>query len=1153
MTRSHNIWLLASGCVLFSSVVARADAVSGLEAGFVRPPDFARPWINWFWLDGNITREGITADLEAMQRVGLGGVLIMDVTQQIPPGPVRFGSPQWHDMFKHTLTEAARLGVEVNMHNAPGWCGSGGPWITPELAMQRVEWSKTNVIGPARFDSPLPRLLGTQGHDREIAVLAFPTLAGEGVDTPGFAPKLTATGTADFDAKKVLDRNPTTFVTLPAPKPGKPQHLQFEFAEPFIATRLTLTGTQRPQKYEANLQVSDDGRTFRSVREFVARGTNVSVGFEATTARYFRISFLRTDPALAQIELAEVELVPIFRIDSYGVKSGLGRQPPSRATSQIVPPGSLIPLEQIVDLSAKMNTNGHLLWDVPKGNWTILRFASAPIGTTNNPPQPEGRGLECDKLSKEALDAHFAGMLAKLIPSEGDAAGQAFSFAHIDSWEVGFQNWTPRFREEFQRLRGYDPLLYLPTFSGRVVANLEVSERFLWDVRRTIADLVTENYAGHLAELAHSHGLKLSIEAYSSAGSGPFESLVYAGRADMPMGEFWAEADEPIRFHSSRMMASAAHTYGKLVVAAEAFSAFPADSKWLNHPFSLKRLADAALCEGVNRLFLQSHALQPWLDRKPGMTFGKWGLHYDRTETWWEQSKPWHDYLARCQFLLQSGLFAADICYLTQESGFTEPPSRTQLSPPLPAGYDYDLASPEVVLTRMSVTNGRIVLPDGMSYRVLVLPPSDRMTPPLLNKIKDLVEAGATAVGPRPAKSPGLVDYPRCDEQLKQLADALWRDCDGEKIKEHHLGKGKVVWGKPLEEVLAELRVPPDFQQRSGIVGQPLRRIHRSIGDTEIYFVANPNSQSLNAECAFRVTGKRPEIWYPDSGKMETAAVWRAEDGRTVVPLKFNAVGSAFVVFRESSAGVDPVIAIKHNNKLDSTASVSLSPDGKAQILAFDAGIYELRTISGRNLRAEVKSLPGPMALTSGWTLRFPSNWGAPERVTLDKLISWTEHREPGVKYFSGTATYQKTIQVSAPLLVGKRQWYLDLGEVKVIAQVSLNGKELGILWKPPFRLDITDALKPDTNVLEVKVVNLWPNRLIGDEQLADDCRWLSAENEYGQPIAEWPRWLLDGKPSPAGRFTFTTWKHWHKDSPPLRSGLLGPVRLQAAEQITPQ
>ena len=470
---------------------------------------------------------------------------------------------------------------------------------------------------------------------------------------------------------------------------------------------------------------------------------------------------------------------------------------------------------------------------------------------TDNPPAPSAaRGLECDKLSKKAARAMFDGLMTRLSAAVGPLAGKTLVGTHIDSWEVGSQNWTPRFRQEFRRHRGYDPLRFLPVITGRVVGNLEVSERFLWDWRQTISELLADNYAGQFRALAHRHGLRLSVEAY---GDNPCDDLVYAGRADQPMGEFWSWP--PFEVASScTEMASAAHVYGKHVVGAEAFTATEQPPANTSPP----TIGDWAFCEGINRLVLHRYALQPWThpERRPGMSMGPWGLHYERTQTWWEQSKTWLDYLARCQYLLQQGLFVADICYLAAETAprrWAQPGDSIERP-----GYNFDACPAEVVLNRMSVKNGRLTLPDGMSYRLLVLPESQTMTPQLLARIRLLVEAGATIVGPPPAKAPGLSGYPQCDEQVRRLAKEIWGDCDGKTVKEHRFGKGRVVCGKTPQEVMAEAGLPPDFAAQTTTYTQSLRFIHKIIGNTDIYFVANRYSQPENGVCTFRVQGRRP-------------------------------------------------------------------------------------------------------------------------------------------------------------------------------------------------------------------------------------------------------------------------------------------------------
>lgn len=1197
------IWFALTSCVGASD-----DA---LVKGFQHPPDSARPWVYWFPLDGNITSNGITADLEAMKRVGIGGVLYMETSQGTPPGPAKFGGPLWRDLFKHICSEANRLGLQVNMNNDAGWCGSGGPWITPELSMQRVVSVETNVIGPQSFDVVFPEPKAIANFYRDIAVFAFPT--------------------------------PSSNYIIP--------HIKGKSAE---------------TKEEIPLQ--------------------------------------------AQFPTLSRE--------------------------------AIIPRSRIIDLTAKLTANGALKWEVPEGKWTILRIGHTSTGKDNHPAPIDGRGLESDKLSKHATEVHFDALMGKLIDDSRPLVGEGKTFVstHIDSWETGSQNWTPKFREEFTRLRGYDPMPLLPVMSGHVVDSLEISERFLWDVRMTVNDLLMENYAGHFRELAHRHGMRLSIEAYDGS---PTDNLTYAGRADEPMGEFWSWGKFGAAY-SCTEMTSAAHVYGKPIVGAEAFTATDAE-KWQGHPANIKDLGDWAFCEGINRFVFHRYALQPWTDpdHAPGISMGPWGLHYERTQTWWEQSRAWHEYLSRCQFLLQQGLFVADLCFLAPER------SPQQFKSPVKSGYDrsgynFDGCPPEVVLTRMTVKDGRIVLPDGMSYRMLVLPQAETMTPRLLRKIKDLVASGATVVGAPPLKSPSLSGYPQCDEEVRAMASELWgHGVAPSELSARRYGKGQIFWGgefrrlewlsletenplgkakwiwrkegnpavavppgkryfrrvitlesasvasarltitadnsfecwvngrlagagdnfnrayhfnvapllkqgdnliavaaingadnpnpagliaslaikysdgrivetrtdanwqaqavapgnwnsalasstdwaaameigplgmapwgnietsggaaDPIPDInilcrlLAKLDVKPDFSCETKNAPGSLRYIHKIIGSSDVYFVANKNPQSEEAVCSFRVSGKRPELWWPDTGRIEKLAVYDSDEGVIRVPIHFDPSGSVFVVFR-NDAGVekDRIVSVIRNGDLaidvlraHASASIALvrNHSGKIEGTFTQSGKYVFKAANGSSKELVVDGVGEPIELTGPWQVRFSPGRGAPECLQFEKLISWSEHADPGVKYFSGTAAYSQTFHLPADWFSARRRLFLDLGNVAVIGEVKLNGKDLGILWKPPFRIDATDACKPGENALEVKVVNLWINRLIGDEQLAED----SDRNPDGT-LKCWPPWLDQSKASPAGRYAFTSWRLWKKDLPLHPSGLLGPVRIEPAEART--
>ena len=1081
-----------------------------LAKSFAKPPASARPWVYFFVTAGNYTKEGITADLEAMARVGIGGLLYLEVGGS-PKGPADFMGPLWRELFTHACNEAHRLGLQINMNNDAGFTGSGGPWITPELSMQKVVWSETIVDGGKKFEGALAKPEAVKDFYRDIAVLAMPLPAGE---------------VGELSIGKL---------TLPAPEPTNPQIVPLNSPEPFTARTLTIH-FHRSQTVNGSLEVSDDGKTFRPVLSFSATPPELNKSFEPVTGRYFRIVFTKLAVPLKQdIEISSIELGSRCLIDNFKAKASFVKgNPPALANWPVVPAAGTIPRDKIVDVSASMDADGKLTWDAPAGKWLILRFGHTTTGKENHPAPTSCHGLECDKFSKEAAEVHYNGLMGKLVAENKALSGQdkVLVSTHIDSWEVGSQNWTPKMREEFQTRRGYDLWKFLPAFTGRVVESAEVTERFLWDLRQTVSDLIVENYAGEFRRLANRDGLRLSIEAYWGE---PADDMAYGGQADEPMGEFWSYRKFS-NASSCTEMASAAHIYGKKILAAEAYTA-QALEKWQEHPGSMKDLGDWALCEGVNRFVFHRYAAQPWINVAPGMTMNETGVHYERTQTWWEQSKAWHEYLARCQHLLRQGFFVADVLYLTPEGAprSFSPPAGAEIAPHIRGGYNFDGCTPEVVLTRLSVKDGRLVLPDGMSYRVLVLPPVETMTPRLLGKIKELVEAGATVIADAkpPQKSPSLADMDAGDAEVKKIASELWP---------------KLVTGKTAAQVLTESGVKPDFSATP-----MLRHIHRTTGDTEIYFVANPEPRDAEAVATFRVTGKQPEFWWPDTGRTAPALAFEERDGVTSVPMHLGPNGSVFVIFRKPAAGVDPIVRATHNGEpvwpaAAGDAKINAVSGGKPPALDLErgeilqSGDYVFTTASGKSGKASA-TLPPPQLIGGPWDVSFDPKWGGPENVIFEKLDDWSKRPEDGIKYYSGAATYKTTFQYGK--LDTRQKTYLDLGRVAVIAEAKLNGKDLGVSWKAPYRVDVTHALKNGENTLEVKVINLWINRMIGDEQLPADSEYFP----WGA-LKSWPQWILDGKPSPTGRYSFTSFPLWKKNDPLVESGLLGPVKIITAQTI---
>jgi len=1162
--------------LLGSSLLATADeshrpvaldpplTYSDITKNFFEPPSEAKPWVYAFWINGNVTRAGITSDLEAMKRVGIGGLTLMEV-DGTPAGPLRFCSPEWREMFKHTVSEVDRLGLQLTMNNDAGWCGSGGPWITPEHGEQQLVWTETFVQGPSHYEATLPKPEmareekedeAARGFYKDVAVLAFPTLQSDDVEMAEFSPVVSASvDWPQSELQKVVSGKNNASVTLPKPEPGKPQYVQVGFARPFTARTLylALNGSPDWRKVAGEIQVSADGINFQTVRQFTGKLNKTTLVFESVSGRFFRILFTSGDERMSRtFQVRGLQLSPHTRIADMRSKTFLERENITpRASYPDVPKGLVIDKSQIIDLSSKMDLNGCLKWDMPPGRWTLLRIGYAPRGILNHPSPESGRGLECDKLSKEAVEAHFAGLMGKLIQDVGPLAGKALVATHIDSWETGTQNWTKLFREEFQSRRGYDLLRFLPVMTGRVVDRLEISERFLWDLRQTVSELVAENYSGRMAELAHQYGIKLSIESY---GSGPYNDLDYGAPADETIAEFWWRDNRGL--NTPLLMSSIAHVYGKPIVGAEAFTS-DSDEKWLGHPAAIKTKGDWAFTAGINRFIIHRYTMQPWPERRPGLAMSYWGLHYEQGQTWWEQSGPWHQYLARCQYLLQQGFCVADICYL-QAEGAPLAPSSGGRGPSLERpGYAFDLASAQALCDRFSVKDGNLVLPDGMSYRVLVLPETPTMTPKLLRKIKQLVADGATVIGARPLKSPSLSDHPACDREVATLADEVWGNSDGKSVGEHRFGKGRMIWGTSPQEVLAKMDLPPDFVY-SGPKGEPkLRYIHRAIGDADFYFVANPSESPVDGLCKFRVQGKRPELWQPQTGAVNPVVAYEEKGGMVSVPVHLDAAESVFIVFQPHQRPFDaiasitldgaPVLSCKETERKSGphVADIRLAQDDQAVLEVRKPGTYEVQTVSGKVMKTTVPHVLSSSEITGSWDVKFPPNLGAPSSALFKKLASWSDNSDSGVQYFSGTAVYEKTFQVSDDVIGKGRCLYLDLGDVQVIAEVKVNGKPLGILWKPPYQADLTKVVQPGANSLEIKVTNLWPNRFIGDEHLPED----SERNSVGALI-KWPQWLLDGKPSPTGRFSFTTWRRWAKDGQLRKSGLLGPVTLFSSVEI---
>ena len=974
------------GLLAVSAIQTRA--ADDLAGRFAQPPAATQPRCYWYWMDGHISKAGITKDLEAMKRVGIGGAFIGIISGQsgisANPHPLAL-TPEWWEFIEHAIREASRIGVEIGLFNSPGWSQTGGPWVTPEQAMRYVVQTETPVTGPQAFSAALP---APQEGFQPLTIQAFPAPAG--------------------DAAVAVIQSRTA------------NSIHFQMPENSSARSITVRPSTTVNA-AAELQASADGTNFRTIRNFQISRYNMMLGvgpvqlapvvitFPAVADRFFR---LLCSSAHA---LGDVQLSAAARVESFAEKSLIKMYqeplPPFDfytwpAAAEPESPDFSIQPASIIDLTDNLQPDGTLQWQVPPGDWIILRSGLVPTGTRNSPAPAEATGFEVDKMNRAALEAHFDAYITPLLNRLSPAERVSWTHVIADSYEAGPQNWTDDFAADFQSRFGYDPLRFLPVMGGRIVGSADQSERFLWDLRRFVADRIATEYVGGLRDLCHQAGLKLWLENYGHWGF-PAEFLQYGGQSDEIGGEFWVGSN--LGTKELRAASSAAHTYGKPVVWAEAFTGGPS---FANTPRDLKNLGDWSFSEGVNQFVFHVFIHQPWEDTKPGVN-AWFGTEFNRHNTWFESSKPWIDYLRRCSVMLQTGKHVADVAYYIGEDA---PKMTGTRNPELPAGYDYDYINSEVIENHLTVQNGRFVLPDGMSYRLLVLPESATMRPAVLQKIGQLVAAGGAVLGPAPTRSPSLENFPAADATVQTLAAGIWAN-------------NQVMTGVNLTQALAQLNATPDI-----VVPADLRWKHRSDGNTDIYFLSNARSSARTETISFRVHDRTPELWFPETGQIQAIADYQLVNGRLHVPVSFESQGSVFVVFR-------------HPRTLD-----------------------ELDTQSEyANLRVPIS--PG---ITGPWNVTFPGH-----SLAFGNFISWPDHPDPAIKYFSGSATYSKTFQISNLT----SQIHLDLGTVHAIAKVRVNGQEIATLWKEPYTTDITAALQLGSNTLEVEVTNTWHNRLVGDRQ----------------------------------------------------------------------
>jgi hypothetical protein len=1096
------LWSFAA----FDAAVVHGQAADPLVAGFQNPPASAKPRVWWHWMDGNVSREGIREDLQWLSDVGVGGVHNFDAalagvgrdTPHLVDQRVAYLTPLWRDMFRYAVTEAQQRGMEFTIAASPGWSESGGPWVMPNQGMKKLVWSETVIQGGKRFSGQLahpPQVTGPfqnvpftivpfavdEQHPQyysDVAVIAFraPTASYTDAD---LTPTITSSSGA-IDAARLSDGDLAEAVSVPYGD-GNTSWIQFSYPKPRRIQALTVS-VARPSGLAPSdiatggavwLEAAEDGQTFHRVADVPRDGApQQTIAFAPVTAKVFRLVLERpkqtgggleallglpAPPPPTSHRIFECVLHAGARVNRFEDKVGFSnRAIRSDEDTRAIDQMDAITRDAVIDLTSKLKPDGTLDWTAPKGSWIVVRYGYSLTGRTNHPASREGTGLEVDKLNKEHVKAYFDAYFAEYEKTLGPGliGKQGLQYMLTDSYEAGIANWTDDVLAQFQQRRGYDPHPWLPVLAGHVVQDSAASDRFLWDFRQTLADLIADAHYGQLSASLHQHGMGRYGESHESGRAFIGDGMKVKKSADVPMGALWSSTlGQPRETFDAdiRESASVAHIYGQNLVAAESLTAF--GNTFAFSPETLKRYADRELAMGLNRFVIHTSVHQPDDRPGPGATLGPFGQWFTRHETWASEARPWISYLARSSYLLQQGHFVADIVYLYgEDNNITNLFGRAP--PPIPAGYNFDYINADALIHVLSVKDGKLTTPSGMQYRLLALDPStQRMSLPVLRKIRDLANGGAIVVGPRPTLTPSLADDA---SEFDSIAQTLW-------------GKEGKASTDPLPAVLKKLEVAPDAVFEGAESGAQLRYVHRSLEGADLYFVASDSEATQTIEASFRMSGKAPEIWHATTGERMPAS-YRIEGNRTTVPLKLDPYDAVFVVFEQPTTQLTRTL-----------------PEPTAQVVA---------------------SVQGP------WDVTFPPDRGAPPKARFTTLASWTTQTEPGIKYFSGTATYVTRFPAKGDWKSKGSHAWLDLGDVKNIAVVTLNGHMLGTLWKAPFRIDMTGALKTGENHLEVQVTNLWPNRLIGDKQ----------------PGAQ--------------RIAFTTFDPYKADSPLLPSGLIGPVTI---------
>lgn len=1020
---------------------------NALEAGFMNPAEKVQTSVYWYWISGNISEEGVKKDLYSMKEAGINRAFIGNIGLEgihTPYKTVPFYSEEWWKILHAALKTATELGIEIGIFNSPGWSQSGGPWVKPEQAMRYLASVKAEVSGGKQVEVVLAK---PDKDFQDVRVIAFPSVEKKATRLSAANAKVTSAMSLQ-NLNSLIDGDKETAVLF-TEKSEKPVAIDFRTDQPFTLRSLQIFPARQPIQTNARLLVKENGG-YRMLSEFkIDRfNANLNVGFDPyapvvisvpeTTASEFRLELANTASGMG---LGEVEFLSLPAVERYPEKT-LAKmfqtplpywheyqwpvQPEVGDPSLVIDPG------KVLDISAFLQGD-RLVWKAPAGEWTILRTGMLPTGVTNSPADPEATGLEIDKMSRKHVEAHFEAFMGEIyrrIPAEDRAC---WKVVVQDSYETGGQNFTDDFLSEFQARYGYDPLPFLPAYEGYVVGSEDRSDRFLWDLRRLIADKVAYDYVGGLREVCHKYGLTTWLENYGHWGF-PGEFLQYGGQSDEIGGEFWSFGD--LGNIENRAASSCGHIYGKQKISAESFTS--GGTPFSCYPAMMKQRGDRFFTEGINNTLLHVYISQPSEEREPGMN-AWFSSEFNRLNTWYPQMDLFTSYLKRVNYMLQQGLNIADVAYFIGEDA---PKMTGIVDPELPKGYQFDYINAEVIERDLFVKDGLLTLPHGTQYRILVLPKLETMRPELLAKIKKLIEDGAVVLGPAPKRSPSGESFPTADRQVEKLAGELWSGLDGRSVKAVKRGKGELLFGMTMEEALKYIGCVPDCGLPADA---PVLYGHRSAGDADIYFISNQKDEMIEIRPEFRIRSRQPELWDATTGRIRTLPAYEETAAGTVVPLKLYPYESAFVVFRR--------------------------PATKAE---------------GTGLQLNYPVLQTLVRLDAPWKVSFEEKRRGPASQTFARLEDISKNENPDIRYYSGTIWYETEFKLKKK---PEGELYLNLNDVGVMAKVKINGQYAGGVWTAPYRVNVTDLVRKGKNKVEIEVVTTWMNRLIGDSGLPESER----------------------------------------------------------------